>query len=75
MKHACAYLGTPTVTGIATQALSSEERSHDFCIIGNVSFDDPQEAKRLAQQFFSAPQGTSLDEWGNDYARSSKPID
>jgi len=33
-----------------------------------VSFVDPQEAKRAAQQIFGVPTGTSLDEWGNDYA-------
>jgi hypothetical protein len=68
MKGTCAYMGTSTVVGIATQSLSSEERSHDFCVMGNVSFVDPEEAKRMAQQLFSTSRGTSLDEWGNDYA-------
>ncbi|MCK4828881.1 hypothetical protein KA005_74845 [bacterium] len=67
MKYACAYIETSEVIGIATQSLSSAERSHDFCIMDNVSFVNLQEAKRIAQKLFSAPRGSSLDEWGNDY--------
>lgn len=67
MKCACAYMETSAVVGIATHSLSSEERSHDFCVMDDVSFVDPQEAKRLAQKVFGAPRGTSLDEWGKDY--------
>lgn len=68
MKYACAYMGTSHAVGIATQSLSSIERSHDFCVMEDVFFDDPKEAKRLAQQAFGARRGTSLDEWGKDYA-------
>lgn len=68
MQSACAYLEKSAAVGIATEALSSEFRSHDFCLLKNVSFPDPVHAKGVAQQIFAAPHGTSLDEWGNDYA-------
>lgn len=72
MERTCAYMETSAVVGIATESLSSEFRSHDFCLMENVSFIDPPEAKRAAQQFFNAPQLTSLDEWGKDYADTVK---
>lgn len=68
MKGACAYMNTAHAVGIATQSFSSEERSHDFAVIQGVSFPDLEEAKRLSQQFFGAPRGTSYDEWGKNYA-------
>ncbi len=68
VKAACAFLQTPKAVGIATQSRSSQWRSHDFCLLDNVSFQDPDRAKKSAEQIFGNKRGTSLDEWGNDYA-------
>lgn len=68
MKCACAHMDVSHAVGICTQAYSSAEHCHDFALIDGVYFTDPEAAKREAKKYFGIGKGTSLDEWGRDYA-------
>ena len=72
MRYACAYMDTSVVVGIATQSLSSEERSHDFCVMEGVYFYRSSTGQAISSEGIRCcREAQVLNEWGNDYAQGA----